>query len=254
MTPVVGNRRLVLVLAVIGALCWTAIGSCVAQSVARGAPSIEAGLLALTNAARVAAGVAPLAVDPELAKVARWRSQDMATRGYFGHLIPPDGETVFEHMTGWDKAGENIATSDQGPDVVQAMFMASPTHRANVLDRDWQTVGIGTFAGADGMTRYTVLFAVPSSYAARASWYCLPGRSRCTRGHAWTELAGAAGPGLPFHVGERVLERYRGRSVVVRLIDRCPTCGAGIDLYASAFRRLAPLSAGRIVVTVGRVP
>jgi rare lipoprotein A (peptidoglycan hydrolase) len=95
----------------------------------------------------------------------------------------------------------------------------------------------------------------PAGQRAVATWYCDPARhSRCTRGHPWTELAGAAGPGLPYRVGERVLVRYRGRSVVVRLIDRCPTCGAGIDLYASAFRRLAPLSVGRIVVTVGRWP
>ena len=113
----------------------------------------------------------------------------------------------------------------------------------------------------------SALVGAGPAFRARASWYCWPGgagapRSRCTRGHPWTELAGAAGPGLPFRLGERVricraIRPSNGQQiacVVVRLVDRCPTCGQGIDLYASAFRRLAPLSVGRITVTVGRAP
>lgn len=87
--------------------------------------------------------------------------------------------------------------------------------------------------------------------AGTASWYCGNG-SPCTRGYPGG-LYAAAGPAL--RVGD-----WRGRSVQVcrlstcirvRLIDWC-ACPNGrvLDLYADAFRRLAPLSQGLVKVTV----
>lgn len=85
--------------------------------------------------------------------------------------------------------------------------------------------------------------------AGTASWYCLPGVSACTAGYAASGLYAAAGPAL--RVGA-----WRGRYVMVnglrvRLIDWCQ-CPSGriIDLYASVFGQLAPLSRGTITVTV----
>jgi expansin len=44
-------------------------------------------------------------------------------------------------------------------------------------------------------------------------------------------------------------------SVLVKVVDQCPGCAAGhIDLSATAFARLAPLSAGRIDVTYAYLP
>lgn len=88
-----------------------------------------------------------------------------------------------------------------------------------------------------------------------ASWYCLPGRSACTAGYPADGLYAAAGPAL--RVGNwrgRVVtvERADGSAAVrVRLVDAC-ACGGGrvIDLYALAFGRLAPLSAGVVEVRV----
>ncbi len=90
-----------------------------------------------------------------------------------------------------------------------------------------------------------------------ASWYCLPGRSACTKGYAASGLFAAAGPAL--RVGA-----WRGRMVSVcvtvgnclsiRLVDTCQCYGSGgriIDLYASVWAALGvPLSAGLVKVTV----
>lgn len=106
----------------------------------------------------------------------------------------------------------------------------------------------------------TVTGAAPGhSLTGTASWYCLP-RSACTRGYPATGLFAAAGPALraalgPNWRGRVVTARANGRAVRVRLIDWCQ-CYAGtsreraIDLYASAFRQLAPLSHGVIKVEV----
>jgi hypothetical protein len=39
------------------------------------------------------------------------------------------------------------------------MFLDSPGHRANVVGRDWDVVGVGAFKGPDGRKVWTVLFA-----------------------------------------------------------------------------------------------
>src|SRR5207253_2624032 len=51
-------------------------------------PELEAKMLELVNAERVAAGLRPLAADPELLQVARQHSTDMFARGYFAHVTP----------------------------------------------------------------------------------------------------------------------------------------------------------------------
>lgn len=82
-----------------------------------------------------------------------------------------------------------------------------------------------------------------------ATWYC---GSRCTRGHPGGLFA-AAGDELrtPGWRGRRVTVTSGGRSVVVTLVDTCACRGARvIDLYADAFRRLAPLSRGVVRVEV----
>ena len=58
----------------------------------------------------------------------------------------------------------------------------------------------------------------------------------------------AAHPSL--RLGTRIKVRYRNRSVVVRVTDRCR---CSLDLSKAAFRRLAPLSKGRIRVRYSRI-
>jgi hypothetical protein len=87
----------------------------------------------------------------------------------------------------------------------------------------------------------------------QASWYCGNG-SRCTRGYPGG-LYAAIRRDLLGHRGDRARVCSGHRCVVVTIID-C-NCGAGanlIDLYADAFGRLAPLSRGRIPVTLEWIP
>jgi len=83
-----------------------------------------------------------------------------------------------------------------------------------------------------------------------ASWYCLPGTSACTRGHSGG-LYAAIRRDLLFLRGRTITVSSGGNSIYVKVID-C-NCGPNaniIDLYSDAFRKLAPLSRGRIKVTV----
>ncbi len=126
----------------------------------------EQELFTLTNQARASAGLPTLRWDSTLAGVARWRSQDMATRGYFSHDIPGGGR-VFDVLDQkgycYKTAGENIGWNnypdDEATSRVQSDFMGSPGHRANIMGSTWDVAGIGAYKLADGRKFYTVLFA-----------------------------------------------------------------------------------------------
>ncbi|OGO54851.1 MAG: hypothetical protein A2Z32_10515 [Chloroflexi bacterium RBG_16_69_14] len=126
----------------------------------------EADLVALTNRSRASAGLKALKVDSTLRSVARWRSKDMIERDYFSHTIPGYGKV-------WDKlreigycykvAGENIGWNNYPDDIATAaihqMFMNSDGHRANILGKAWDVIGIGAYKGPTGKKMWTVLFA-----------------------------------------------------------------------------------------------
>ncbi len=130
--------------------------------------TLEAAVVAGVNAQRVAAGLPPLQFDPALATVAGERSDDMAQRGYFGH-VSPTGETYTSLMERLGVAcswcGENLACNDYPDDqtvaVALSAWMASPPHRDNILNPNFSRLGVGVALGGSGLKYYTAVFAGP---------------------------------------------------------------------------------------------
>jgi uncharacterized protein YkwD len=112
-------------------------------------PELEARMLDLINAERIAAGERPLSPDPELLQVARQHSTDMFTRGYFAH-VTPEGDDPFERMreanVQFVTAGENLALAPS-VQIAHVGLMKSPGHRANILRPNFGRVGIGIMDG-----------------------------------------------------------------------------------------------------------
>ena len=161
--------RIASVSLVLGAAVLAATaGSVLAWGVSDFSTPDEQLLFALTNQDRASAGLTALVNDNFLHNKAEWRSQDMGDRGYFSHQIPPDNKTVFSYLQGYcfRVAGENIGMSTYGDDVattrIEAAFMSSTTHRANILG-SWVRMGVGAYKAADGQKYWTVLFSVPCS-------------------------------------------------------------------------------------------
>ncbi len=136
----------------------------------------EKQLVALTNQSRAAAGLKALKVDSTLTSVARWRSKDMIVRDYFSHDIPGYGK-VFKKLDSrgycYKLAGENIGWNDY-PDAeataqIHQMFMGSSGHRANILGKSWDAIGVGSYKGSDGRKMWTVLFADKCGTTAKAT-------------------------------------------------------------------------------------
>ncbi len=120
----------------------------------------ERNMLTLLNEERVRAGLSPLQVDMDLVRLARMKSEDMVARGYFGHVSPTYG-SPFNMMDRagirYRYAGENLA----GAPTVEAAhraLMASPGHRANILNPNFTHVGIGVAQGGPYRYVYTQMF------------------------------------------------------------------------------------------------
>jgi uncharacterized protein YkwD len=109
--------------------------------------------ISLMNADRAAYGLPPLGIDSKLVALAQSYAQDMVNRNFFSHTNP-EGQSPFDRMQAagisYQYAGENIAinTSVSG---AENAFMNSPGHRANILDANYDKVGIGVVHAADGM-------------------------------------------------------------------------------------------------------
>ncbi|WP_156721350.1 CAP domain-containing protein [Streptomyces apocyni] len=116
------------------------------------AAEAEAEVLSLVNQERAKAGCAPVRADARLATLARNFSQDMATRGFFDHT-DPDGDTPWDRadQAGIDNmGGENIARGQADARAVMESWMNSPGHRANILNCDYTTLGVGAHFASGG--------------------------------------------------------------------------------------------------------
>lgn len=112
----------------------------------------RAQILSLVNHQRATAGCSPLTANSALDRLAQNFSDDMAARGFFDHT-DPDGNTP------WDRArklgitglgGENIARGQADAQAVMDAWMNSPGHRANILNCDFKTLGVGIHFGTGG--------------------------------------------------------------------------------------------------------
>lgn len=142
-----------------GDVYWTALwaGPLTPAGLTRTADEV----VGLTNRERARAGLAPLGVDPLLARAAQAYSTDMAVRAFYSHTSP-------EGTQPWDRAaaagstrrsiGENIACGQRSAAEVVEGWMNSPGHRANILKPGFTHIGIGFAGGGPAGTYWTQLF------------------------------------------------------------------------------------------------
>ena len=114
----------------------------------------------LLNSDRSRYNLPALVIDPELSRIARIKSQDMLSGGYFSHTSPTYGDvramlTRFGYP--YTAASENIARHAT-VEKAQAAFLSSPGHRRNVLSSAYTKVGIGVAATPKGYVYVTQIF------------------------------------------------------------------------------------------------
>lgn len=116
---------------------------------------IESRIYQLTNLERRKRHLPPLDKDEALVKTARAHSDDMLVRDYFSHVDPdgkaPQDRVIPAYSRTIARVGENI-WGGHGYDysdtkliarVIVDSWMASPGHRANLLNPNFNYVGVG---------------------------------------------------------------------------------------------------------------
>ena len=121
----------------------------------------EANIITLTNQSRTSYSEGQLIENVELDKAAQAKADDMLARGYFAHTTP-DGRTPWSFITAagysYLMAGENLAVNFTEVEDVETAWMNSPGHRANILNKDFQEIGIGISQGV--YQGHTAIFVV----------------------------------------------------------------------------------------------
>ncbi len=115
---------------------------------------IDAATVCLVDRERTSRGEAALKPNADLQRAALAHSSDMASRDYFAH-VSSSGSTplarmresgyIFSPRIGY-AVGENIAWATlwlATPKAIVAGWMASPGHRANILDAEFRETGVG---------------------------------------------------------------------------------------------------------------
>ena len=128
----------------LAALLVTALVTLLSATGTASAAAGEGDFASRANAARAAAGRSAYAVKSDLTTVARRHAARMAAKGAIWH-----NPNLGSEVSGWKNVGENVG---MGTDVapIHNAFMKSTSHRANILDKGFTEVGMGTARDSNG--------------------------------------------------------------------------------------------------------
>lgn len=108
-------------------------------------PNTTETILTLINIARKNEGMPELQIDDLLDSTAKTKAKDMVENDYFAHESPTYGspfKMMQEAGITYKTAGENIAGNQSVQKAVES-WLASETHRQNILSNAYNYIGIG---------------------------------------------------------------------------------------------------------------
>lgn len=142
------------------------------------------GLLSDTNAARAANGIGALKLNDKLDAAAQANADDMAARNYWSHYTPegnPPWIWVTNQGYSYLALAQNLAAGFSDEQSTVNGWMASPSHRENMLNSAYSDVGFGyannpdyTSAGGGPMTIVVAFYGQPQVLAAATSQPAAP--------------------------------------------------------------------------------
>lgn len=237
---------------------------------------MERDLLAVLNLERTSRGLTAVRPSSGLTALARGHSAEMARRNILTHDSAA-GRSYTDRLVDaavlFTANGENVAQSwSSAAEAIHQSFMNSPGHRANVLNRDFDEVGVGITRGranvyfvtedfigslerqTDTEVRATVLGVLDKARAAAGlPRVVLVDEAERTAGlFARERAAGRKGPPVPAYFGEALLRIVVGPETAMMADTlKAPDLGsygrAGIGV---AFMRNAEYPGGAYVLCV----
>lgn len=126
-------------------------------------------VVAQTNERRAAEGLPALKISQKLSLAASAKAADMFSDNYWAH-VSPDGTTPWSFIIAQDysyqHAGENLAKDFSNTPSMMNAWMASPTHKANIVSDKYSDIGVAVVQGnLQGQDTVLVvqMFGSPSS-------------------------------------------------------------------------------------------
>jgi uncharacterized protein YkwD len=157
-------------------LVWEQPSPSLQISAADSVTAQEEAFVALINADRTQRGLNALTQDPMLTQTARAHSQEMCSQNYFDHHSPTPGlaspmdrylsslKQLGGSQPNYLLVGENIyycsvCNDIYNVDYAHRALMASPGHRANILEPRFTKIGLGVYRNAQGEFWVTEMFS-----------------------------------------------------------------------------------------------
>jgi uncharacterized protein YkwD len=127
---------------------------------------VESTIVHCTNRARAAHGLGALHRNRVLRHAAKYHARNMLRYSFFAHndvfgQSPLDRVVRFGRRGAFRWVGENLAVGRWSAGDACRAWMASPEHRANILDGRFTMIGVGFARGPGGRTYYVEDFGSP---------------------------------------------------------------------------------------------
>jgi uncharacterized protein YkwD len=174
---VVRTARILLCAVVLAALL-PAVGSAAPRHGHVALTPLESGVLVDINAFRRAHHLQPLRVNLLLDAAAREHTLQMAREGYFAH-DSADGSAFWKRIQSFYPSstwafwsvGENLLWASPGvtPERALRLWLASPEHRANLMNPHWREIGVAAVheAAAPGVYQGRDVTIVTTDFGVR---------------------------------------------------------------------------------------
>ena len=120
----------------------------------------ETELIALINSERAANGAPPLTINWEVARLARYKSEEMVKHRLFGHeslVYGSPSQTLDRFNIPYSTLGANIAMGQETAQDVMAAWQGSPGHNNNLLNIGYTSAGVGLSWDDDGIPYWTLI-------------------------------------------------------------------------------------------------
>ncbi len=107
-------------------------------------------IVELTNKERTQLGLPEVSLDSQLTQAAIAKASYMFSKNYWAHAAPDGTEPwkfVMDSGYKYRFAGENLARDFATPEAVTSAWMASPTHKENLLSTKYQDIGVAVVKG-----------------------------------------------------------------------------------------------------------
>lgn len=119
----------------------------------------ETDLIFEINNERAARGVPPLAVNWELARLARYKSEEMVELDFFNHgsrIYGEPDEMLLRFGVPHSAAGVNIAKGQMCAKEVVGAWLSSPAHAENLLNESYTSAGVGIAYDGNELPYWTI--------------------------------------------------------------------------------------------------